>query len=333
VSDRARPPEKIELPLIGQQPAEGRPAFREPYFISLQKQRQLAQQAFESQRRNDRVQRIVNIQKTRQSKVIVYFSVGMIVPPHAKMFAELLQAIGVQDNLDLFLVSPGGLVDPALKIAKLCRAHAKSKFSVIVPHYAKSAATLLALGADELVMGPPSELGPIDPRITVKDNYGRQVNVSATAIRDALKVIEEFCGDSPERALKYMPLIESINLDTLGEYERALAASKQYAEELLKGSRLITDSSKTPEVVSKLADKYRSHGYPISARAARDEFFMNVIDPDREAWTSIWQLYNLYEALVEESRTAEGIIATVYEAEEFVICENMVFKGPSRDNS
>jgi hypothetical protein len=306
-------------------------SYREPYFIALQKQRDQHQKALESQRRNDRLQRIREIQSERGSKVVVYYSIGMLVPPHAKMFAELLQAIGEQDNLDLYLVSPGGLVDPALKIAKLCRAHAKRKLSVLLPHYAKSAATLLALGADELVMGPASELGPIDPRITINDNYGRQMNVSATAIRDALKVIEEFCGDSPERALKYMPLIETINLDALGEYERALAASKDYAKELLRSGRLLQDKSKLSGVVRKLAALYRSHGYPITAKDAREVFQFQVVTPAPGTWSSMWQLCNLYEALIEDSRVVESMVTTVYEAEEYVITETMALDRSRSD--
>ena len=90
-------------------------------------------------------------------------------------------------------------------------------------------------------MGSASELGPTDPRIEIKDEYGRKINVSATSVEDALKVIEERTSSDPVKSLKYMPLIERINLNTLGEYRRALLSSKQYAEELLKTGKLIKD--------------------------------------------------------------------------------------------
>jgi len=291
-----------------------------PYFLVLNQQKQQYFQAFDEQRRNDRIERIKAIQNKRGSKVIVYYSVSLLDFGDAKILAELLQSIGKQKNLDLFLLSPGGYVDPAFKMAKLCRDFSEEKFSVIIPYYAKSAATLLSLGADELVMGHPSEIGPIDPRIRVKDNYGREVDVSATAIKDALKVIEELSGESPGKSLKYMPLIEKINLDTLGEYERALKASKQYAKTLLETSNLLKDKSKAEEVTNSLATGYYSHGYAIYADEARDKLGFNIVFIENEdEWKPIWQLYNLYEAFIDDSKTATQMVTTVFEAEEFHI--------------
>ncbi len=212
-------------------------------------------------------------------------------------------------------------------MAKLCRDFAKEKFSVIIPYYAKSAATLLSLGADQLIMGHPSEIGPIDPRIRVKDNYGREVDVSATAIKDALKVIEELSGDSPEKSLKYMPLIEKINLDTLGEYERALKASKQYAQTLLETSKLLKDKSKAEEVATNLATEYYSHGYAIYADDAMNKlnFDIDFID-DENTWTPIWQLYNLYDAFIDDSKTPKEMLTTIFESEEFHIAKPRLLK-------
>lgn len=128
--------------------------------------------------------------------------------------------------------------------------------------------------------------------------------MSATAIKEALKVIEELSEGTPEKSLKYMPLIEKINLDTLGEYERALKASKQYAKALLETGKLLKDKSKAEEVAENLATGYYSHGYAIYADEAKDKLGFNVkfIDDDNE-WKPIWQLYNLYDALIEDSKT------------------------------
>ena len=312
-------PEPISLPSEEAAVAPQK-RFREPYFITIKQQKKQYLQGYNNQRRNDRIERIKAIQNKRGSKIIVYYSISMLDFNDAKILAELLQSVGKQEKLDLFLLSPGGFVDPAFKMAKLCRDFAEKKFSVIIPYYAKSAATLLSLGADELVMGHPSEIGPIDPRIRVKDNYGREMNVSATAIKDALKVIEELSGDSPERSLKYMPLIEKINLDTLGEYERALKASKQYAQTLLETGALLQDKSKAEDVAKNLATEYYSHGYAIYADEAKSKlnFKVDFID-DENTWSPIWQLYNLYEAFVEDSKTATKMITTIFEAEEFHI--------------
>jgi ClpP class serine protease len=71
-----------------------------------------------------------------------------------------------------FIDSPGGDGTIIEKMVEMCRNHLagdkrKRKLRVIVPNTAKSAATVFALGADEIIMGYPSELGPIDPQVTI----------------------------------------------------------------------------------------------------------------------------------------------------------------------
>lgn len=152
----AQKPEIIPLPTKDAAVASKRPKEL-PYFLILSQKKQQFFQAYDEQRRNDRIQRIKAIQNKRNSKVLVYYSVSILDFKDVKVLLEILQSLGKQTNLDLFLLSPGGYVDPAFKMAKLCRDFSEN-FSVIIPYYAKSAATLLSLGANELVMGHPSEI-------------------------------------------------------------------------------------------------------------------------------------------------------------------------------
>src|SRR6476661_4407485 len=66
--------------------------------------------------------------------------------------------------IDLIIHTPGGLVLAAMQIARAVEAH-KAKVTVYVPVYAMSGGTLIALAADEIVLGEFSVLGPIDPQI------------------------------------------------------------------------------------------------------------------------------------------------------------------------
>ena len=125
-------PETIPLP-VQDTPTEVKPTKEPPYFLTLNKAKQQYFQAYNEQRSNDRIQRIKAIQKSRDSKVLVYYSIATLDFDDAKIFAELLQNIGKQKKLDLFLLSPGGYVDPAFKMAKLCRDYSEEKFSVIIP--------------------------------------------------------------------------------------------------------------------------------------------------------------------------------------------------------
>jgi ClpP class serine protease len=81
-------------------------------------------------------------------------------------FGDVLLSVGEVDQLNLIIDSPGGEGTVAEKIIELCRAYC-SEFRVIVPNRAKSAATIIALGSDEIVMGYCSELGPIDAQVLV----------------------------------------------------------------------------------------------------------------------------------------------------------------------
>jgi ClpP class serine protease len=80
---------------------------------------------------------------------------------------DVLRAIKLTDSecpIDLIVHTPGGLVLAAGQIAHALRRHA-AKVTVFVPHYAMSRGTLIALGADEIVMDPNAVLGPVDPQI------------------------------------------------------------------------------------------------------------------------------------------------------------------------
>ncbi len=80
---------------------------------------------------------------------------------------EVLRAIKLTDDdvpIDLILHTPGGLVLAAAQIARALRRRS-GKVRVLVPHYAMSGGTLIALAADEIVMDPNAVLGPVDPQL------------------------------------------------------------------------------------------------------------------------------------------------------------------------
>ena len=79
-------------------------------------------------------------------------------------FVDLLHNAPPDHDLDLLLHTIGGSADTAEKLMGMMRNHvATATLRVIVPDFAKSAGTLIVLGADRVVMSDMSELGPIDP--------------------------------------------------------------------------------------------------------------------------------------------------------------------------
>ncbi|TVY00627.1 SDH family Clp fold serine proteinase [Cohnella terricola] len=254
---------------------------------------------------------INEIEKRRDSTVLIYVHDTSLKYAHVPMIYNALRKKGVVKNLDIFLSSGGGDPDAAYKIVRMCREHCSGKLSVIVPFMAKSAATLLAIGTDEVVMGPPSELGPIDPQIKDKasETFG-----ATQSIRDCIDFLEKRFSDSkmPNRtSYVLMPILDKLNPFMIGKYERAVKMSKQYAEILLKNGMLQgRDKSIIDSVVGKLSESYYSHGYAIDSREAKDDLHLNVVNADEELWEYIWNLFLTYHYEMEQSDEYLSFIET-----------------------
>jgi ClpP class serine protease len=145
--------------------------------------------------------------------------------------------------IDLIVHTPGGLVLAAMQIARAVEAH-PAKVTAYVPVYAMSGGTLIALAADEIVMGEFSVLGPIDPQI---------LGLPAASI---------------VRARNSKPIADVFDLTlVLADVgEKAVAQVKQGAVELMT-PRL--DQSAAEAIAEKLAGGYWTHDYALTANEAR----------------------------------------------------------------
>jgi len=112
-----------------------------------------------------------------------------IGPDDIAPVASALQKIKHAKRLLFLIHSGGGDGYTAQKIVDVCRSHCK-EFVVCVPNWAKSAATLIALGADQIAMGYLSELGPIDPQVPVVVS-GQRHYVSANSFIEAKEALEK----------------------------------------------------------------------------------------------------------------------------------------------
>src|SRR5207253_9880947 len=108
-------------------------------------------------------------------------------------------------KLDVFLVSNGGSGTVPWRLISLFREFAKS-IGVLIPYRAYSAASLLALGADEIVMHPFAELGPIDPTVSnefnpKEDGTGRSLGISVEDVKAYVNFIKNTVGITHEDEL------------------------------------------------------------------------------------------------------------------------------------
>ncbi|MDA8223170.1 peptidase [Desulfosporosinus sp.] len=248
----------------------------------------------------ERVCYIERLQELRESKVLVYFSYTPLDDSILVPLYKQLKEIGHTKKIDLVLHSYGGAVDTPYKVVMLIREFCE-EFAVIVPFVAKSAASMLALGADEVVMGPISELGPIDP--LVKHPIYKDVLVPVQAVWHCLDFFQRLIVNSstPEVATDIAaPMLAKLDPWLIGDYEKTIKASRQYAETLLSRYMLKNSPEKVSIVTHALTEGYFSHGYPIGRREAK-ELGIKVTEAHGELWDIIWNLYLGYEKIFKEN--------------------------------
>lgn len=158
----------------------------------------------------------------------------------------------------LILNNRGGRVEPAYLISKTCK-ESSTRFIIAIPRKAKSAATLISLGGDEIHMGPMSELGPIDPQ------FG---GLPALGISSSLESIAKIVCKYPASSTMFSEFLkEKLDLRILGYFERVSESAKQYAIRLLNGKSI---DKKIEEVAHKFVYDYKDHSFVIDKEEARN---------------------------------------------------------------
>lgn len=236
-------------------------------------------------------QTIAKLEKKRKSKIFCIIHCpedgGHICGPTVgKLLAQREMLKGL-DTLEILLHTPGGTADVAYQVMRVFRRHCK-KLNIIVPLEAKSAGTLMCLGADAIYMGEFGELGPIDVQIQNPIEKGTKAISpldefkSAEFLRDyAVEILDTFTllilrrsGMSLKEALHeslhftteiMRPLYEQLDPLEIGEYKRALAIGEEYGERLLS----MTRNPHRKEISQALLSRYPSHGFVIDRVEAR----------------------------------------------------------------
>jgi hypothetical protein len=151
------------------------------------------------------------------------------------------------------LHTPGGDVDQAERIVLMCRKRVgDAEFRVIVPDSAKSAGTLIAIAADEIVMGEWSELGPIRPQVQVITASGEPMARPAQPFLDGLDSIIQGAS-AGELSPAYFLLLDKRDPADRLSAGKAIAHSQRFAEKFLK-VHMLKDDPNTAEAVAVAAE-------------------------------------------------------------------------------
>jgi hypothetical protein len=205
-------------------------------------------------------------------------------------------------KIDLFLHSNGGDGIVPWKLVTLIREYC-SEFNVIVPHCAFSAATLVALGANSIVMHPMGMLGPTDPTVTNHfnpqdpQNPQQLLGISVEDVTAYFTLVKDDVGIRHEDELiqAFKILAEKVHPLALGNVKRFQSQSRMLAKKLMYLHHCKEDAHNIDEIANNLTSKLFFHGHPINRQEAKELGLNNVIIPDKPLEDLIWNLYREYE--------------------------------------
>lgn len=177
-----------------------------------------------------------------------------------------------EKELDLLVHSPGGSAEAAESVVEYLRTRF-AHIRVFVPVAAMSAATMLALGADEIVMGAHSQLGPIDPQFTIFTPEGPR-SAPAQAIKDQFEMAKLETQASPAAVAAWLPILRSYGPGLLAQCDHQRQLAEQLVEKWLARDMLAGDANgmaKASTAAKWFANftYFRSHGRRVSRDDAR----------------------------------------------------------------
>jgi hypothetical protein len=268
---------------------------------------------------------ITQIQTIRHSKVVAYITgdrqpIGaMIAEDAVRSLYEHLLSVGQSTKMDLLLYSRGGDVSVPWRIVSMFREFCDD-LSVLVPYKAHSAATLVSLGADRIIMGKKAELSPIDPtlrKMTIGEITGPPQEISVEDVNSYISFIRERANINDQSALAQMVSILANNLAplTLGSVNRQNSHIRLVARKLLTSRKEKLDEAKINSVIDTLTEKIYSHGHAIGRKEAQ-EIGLPIEIPEESLESTVWNLYLKYEDFLKLAEPLDPLVVLSGKEEE-----------------
>lgn len=245
---------------------------------------------------------IKSLAKIFNAPVICYWNNprGQICSNDVIALYETLGRVGNHEEIYLFIKSDGGNGKASLRFVSLLRQHCK-KLIALVPLECISAATMIALGADEIHMGPMAHLSAVDTSITHDlsplDRDNTRVSVSLDELN---RVVKLWRNENTEEKNPYQYLFDHVHPLVIGAVDRAESLSIMLCREIL--SYHMEDKEKSGKIAEVLNSKYPSHGYPILLNEAK-ELGLNAKLMKPEIHQLLLDLNNLYSEMGQNATT------------------------------
>jgi hypothetical protein len=219
----------------------------------------------------DKTQAIIaRISESLGAPLIAYWNnpMGSVCQNDVVALYELLEKLGRMEKIYLFIKSGGGNGQSSLRLVNLLRQYC-GQLTALVPLECASAATMIVLGANEILMGPMAYLTAVDTSLTHSlspiDRDNDRVSVSLDELTRVIRLWEKNEGNEKENP--YQSLFEYVHPLVIGAVDRAESLSIMLCKELL--AYHISDASVAEQIANTLNSKYPSHTYPILTEEAR----------------------------------------------------------------
>jgi ATP-dependent protease ClpP protease subunit len=245
-----------------------------------------------------RRQEIIRTIETQTGRQLICYVGGIqtsISRDDVLMLVDLLHNLRPNENVDLLLHTPGGDMDAAEKLISMVRhVVANAELRVVIPDFAKSSGTLMALGADYIVMSDSSELGPIDPQIVLNDGQGNRIATPIQSYLDAYAQYSAVLATNPNDVVAHI-MMQKLDPARIKIFEAARNRARTFAENQLRNGMFRTPrTGNITGIAGELLNtgKWLSHGQMIGHTEAKQlGLSVEYLAPDDDLWQNYWQLY------------------------------------------
>lgn len=248
----------------------------------------------------ERVELYREIEKERGRPLITYVTSSRqnaegviasdVIPEFCRQILEIPED---EKKIDILIVSRGGDPIVSWRIISLLRERF-DEVGVLIPYEAYSAATLLALGANEIVMHPFSNLGPVDPQLhIVKNIEGKQekLDFAAEDLAHFLDFVSTDVGisDQEQKERAFELVAKEVGAIPIGAAKRSSNLALSLGAKLL--GLHMADHNKVKAISEALNKSFYHHGYPVGRKEAKD-IGLNVIDAPSNLETLMWKVWD-----------------------------------------
>jgi hypothetical protein len=252
----------------------------------------------------DKTQRILEkIAAQLGGPLIAYWNnpMGSVCQNDVVALYEALEKLGHVETINLFIKSSGGNGQSSLRLVNLLRQYC-DRLVALIPLECASAATMIALGANEVLMGPMAYLTAVDTSLTHSlspiDRDNDRVSVSLDELTRVIRLWTK--QEAQEKENPYQSLFQYVHPLVIGAVDRAESLSIMLCKELLAFH--ITDEQAADQIASALNSKYPSHNYPILMEEAR-RIGLKADPMPADVNTLLLELNELYSEMGQRATT------------------------------